>query len=205
MVFPWAELSPAETADSFVVLEADDPRAALARRVGTGLTIEGSSPLTRVRVGTLWDDVCVTPCQKHVDTTAVYRIEGEGIWPSSSFRLAEGTTVLRARTGSRTGLLGGAMLTLAGGGLTLVGGMVAAFSALPIDSNGDAESQRDTRRAVLVTGLVLLGVGVVSLVSGIALWVTNTTSVTDARGTVLGGGSRLHHAAWSLTPQGLTF
>ena len=161
-------------------LEADDPRATLSIRRGTGIVDDG--PFMRPRFGTIWEDVCVAPCDRAVDGRGVYRVDGEGLMPSGSFRLPAGNVDLRARTGSKGGWVGGLLLTSLGAGFTLAGAMTAGFSTIPVDStSGNVESQRSARAFLLDFGLVALGIGVVSVVTGVALLVGNTTHVTDGR------------------------
>ena len=180
-----ARPSRADDPPARVRIDADDPRAILSMRVGTGLVDGG--PYTRMRYGTVWQDVCATPCNREVDSTRTYRIEGEGIWPSDGFRLSPGPANLHVKAGSRSGVIGGAFLTLLGGGLTLMGGLVLGFSTLPVDPGSpDAQKQRDAKATFLTIGIVQLAVGIVSLAAGIPLWASSTTSVTDDSGRTVG-------------------
>ncbi len=202
-----ADDSRGSTPSTFVELEASDGRATLSRRVGTGF-VASESPflgMRHVQYGGVWEDVCLAPCTRAVSSDAVYRIEGEGLWPSGSFRLPAGSVGLRARMGSRGGLLGGVLLTVTGGGLTLMGGMLLAFSALPIDSTGPHGQPRGSAPNLLLpTALVVLGLGAIGLTTGIVLWSGNTSTVTDEHGQVVGRIAPPARA-WALTPTGLAF
>jgi hypothetical protein len=203
MRFPWSALAPSETAATLVRIEADDPRAVLSHRTGTGLTL---SPYgSRAQYGTLWEDVCAVPCEREVDSTRTYRIEGEGVWPSGAFRLRPGPETLHVKTGSRGGLVAGLVLTVIGGTFALNGGVFAAVSTIPVDTSApNVQEQRQTRNAFLAVGVVQLVLGVVGLGVGIPLWASNTTTVTDDTGQTIGALRGCTHAP-CFTPAGIAF
>ncbi len=208
MVFPWAYLSPADASSAFVHLDASDARATLSREVGSGYVMPDHSPFAarRLQYGSLWETVCVMPCLQGVSTSAVYRVEGDGILPSSSFRLDPGPVHLYAKTGSRGGLLGGVLLTMLGGGSTLMGGALLGLSTLSLQSTpSQAESAQNAKHTLFTMGLVMLGTGAVELATGIVLWSRSRTTVTDEGGKVVGGTRPPPRRGLSLTPNGLVF
>jgi hypothetical protein len=208
MTFRWGDLAPTETSIVYVKIDADDPRTTLSQRAGTGLTSDEAAPFAsrRFRYGTIWDEVCATPCEQRVDATRTYRIDGEGVWPSGPFRLPPGGEELHVKTGSRGALVGGMVLTLVGGSMVLMGSLFAGIgAALPADAGSpEAQKQRDAKGVFLTVGVVQLAIGLVSVAVGIPLWASNTTTVTDDRGNTIGLGPRSKQS-WTLTPAGLVF
>jgi hypothetical protein len=202
MLFPWATLAPGDASMALVELDATDPRATLSRYVGSGFS--GRLGSSRVQYGSLWENICVAPCGTDVSTRAVYRVEGDGIWPSSSFVLSAGPTLLHVKAGASRAVLGGAVLAATGGGFALMGGMFLGLSAIPVDrSQPDVARQEQTKGAFVTVGAVLLTAGLVGLVTGVAICAGNLTTVTDERGRVI--GTARAPRAGSLTPAGVLF
>jgi hypothetical protein len=169
-----------------VELDADDARATLSRHVGTGALFVPYR--SRPKIVAQWEDVCLAPCGRDVDTRALYRVDGEGLAPSGSFFLPPGPVRLRAQTGRLVGRAVGVAFTALGASYAPTGAVFLGLSALPGDT-------RPTFRAL---GGTFLGLGVVALAVGVPLLVANTTRVTDASGRAVG-------RPWSLTPLGLVF
>lgn len=119
-----------------------------------------------------WQRVCTAPCDVRVDANGDYRVAGDGINPSSRFRLTPGADYhLEAETGSaRAHLLSGLLF----GGALACG--VLAGTTYAVTHTGENPSRDNTLT------YVVLGVGVVALAVSIPLWLTSGTSVQTENG-----------------------
>lgn len=128
-------------------------------------------------VGREWRFACEAPCDIALDLDKSYRIVGDGVRASPTFRIAAapgGRVVLDVATASKAGLVGGIVLASLGGPVMLVGGIVVAMSSI----TGSANANR--------TGWIVFGVGAGSLVGGIILIVANgRTHVVQSNGNML--------------------
>jgi hypothetical protein len=122
--------------------------------------------------------------------------------PTDSFSLPRDRDKVRleAQMGSSNWRLIGIVGTVGGVGATLLGG--AALAATPILENQDVGS-RTFRTGVLAGGIVLLGVGVLALGTGLYLWSSNASSVRLDRGALSAQPTK--PSSWTFTGNGLTF
>ena len=136
-----------------------------------------------------WRPVCVAPCKADLPHMATYRIRGEDIWTSDTFKLplTKSEFFVSADAGSKSARIVGIVLTSVGGALTLAGHQVVE------KNTGGVEA----------AGKVVLGGGVVMLLVGIVLTVSNGTDVS-----VVGrrGSARVPIVeSFSWTPNGFVF
>ena len=122
-----------------------------------------------------WRTLCTTPCNQVVPSGGSYRIAGPGIVPSAPFTLSPGSAELRVKTGSLGAHIGGLFLTVIGASSVLTGGILVGIGrtfgpGTPFYDPGESAAFRGAGGAVL-------GVGLGSLVAGIALLATSGTKV----------------------------
>lgn len=133
-----------------------------------------------------WLHTCYAPCDQELDTTAEYRVVGDGIRTSAPFNLAakpRDRVVVHVSTGSNGGLAGGIVLAGLGLPTALAGLLIVAIakagnaldsvssgSSADVGYGGPSES----------TGWLVTGIGVGGMVGGVVLIVANAkTSVTQ--------------------------
>lgn len=156
-----------------VFLQTNRKDVALERRAGSLDLLEEDG--TASGTASLWARVCTAPCQAFVATGDELRIGGEGIAPSSSFRLDPRSRAVRidADAGSQRALSMGKTLVSTGIGLMALGTVL-----LVIPASGDDPSTTSAFDALRTVGYGALGAGGASTLVGIPLWVSNGTSVT---------------------------
>jgi hypothetical protein len=159
-----------EEPTSQIVFRADDPRATLERQAPA--MVDGHWVVR-------WQLVCMTSCNAEVGTTGLFRVGGDGIRDSSTFRLRpeQGTISITAKTGSSSGLGWGLASVMAGG-------VVGGSGAYGIGHNpcADAECERGARvtaAASLVLGSLAVGVGLYLIFAkGTSVSVSETPQAT---------------------------
>ncbi|MDF2691949.1 MAG: hypothetical protein K0S65_332 [Labilithrix sp.] len=187
-VFPWSEVDRIVVTTLPPSLDPPPPPSASTPPTPAPPTPEPepmTGPLARIHIDTpkpvvlyrrpwgtnSWTLVCNSPCTADVPVGDGYRVQGNGVHPSSEFRLGahEGDDVtLAVDPSSSTGTVFGGIL-LAAGGLTSYVGLVAATS----DRSNDKESTQ---------GLIALAVGASLGVGGLLLFIASrSTSVTPVR------------------------
>jgi hypothetical protein len=138
-----------------------------------------------------WKRVCTAPCDVRVDANEDYRVAGDGISPSSRFRLTPGADYhLAANTGSARARLLSQILfgsALACGGL--------ALTTYAVSHAGDDQPRDNTLT------YAVLGVGAVALAVAIPLWLSSGTSVQSENGESIARQGSLRLA--SLTSRGV--
>jgi hypothetical protein len=134
----------------------------------------------------IWEQVCVTPCQVHLDRFSTYRVAAiNKVSGSHKFTLPQGTDALHLKIDSGD-LLGhriGGALTGAGLVATIVGASLVAGAAAFKD-------ETQVRTAGFITG----GAGLIVMAIGIPIAIATATHI------VTDGGSQI-----ALTPHGVTF
>ncbi len=134
-------------------------------------------------IGREWRFACDAPCDIALDLDKAYRIIGDGVRPSPTFRIAAapgGRVVLDVATASKSGLVGGIVMASVGAPLMLIGGVIVAVGGLSSASGlstGDGEKK---------SGWIVFGIGAGGLVGGVILILTNArTNVVQSNGNTL--------------------
>ena len=116
-----------------------------------------------------WETACAAPCVVHLDANATYRVGGSGVATSRSFTLPKvpASAPLTLHVQARSAILSsaGTVLTTAGAVVTLVG----LVSTLYSPSITSTQAETDVRKAsvvILISGGVLLAVGIPLLLTG---------------------------------------
>ena len=124
-----------------------------------------------------WVGMCNAPCDQEMALDANYRIGGDGVRRSGTFRLAgkNGDHVfINVSTASKSGFVGGIVLISVGAPAFLIGGLVllvvAAIDATP--GAGDTGSAK-------IIGWSMFGGGAAAVVLGIVLLSTNGHTSMD--------------------------
>lgn len=153
---------------------ADEPREANVVRV----SIEGSD-------GVVLEEVdgphrCPAPCGVKLPV-GTYRIAGDGVRPSRTFKLApsgDERVTLTVNAGSKAGFVGGLVSTSVGGG-ALVVGAVLVLSSLRCTAGGFFQSTCTTAEGPRTAGYVSMLIGAVAVAVGVPTLVANArTKVT---------------------------
>lgn len=181
-----------------VVVEGDRPGVTLVRILGYGMVEAYTGYGTAIGAFEQSRPVCIAPCQADIEANGMYRIGGDGVSPTGTFGLpvqqGNGPLHLRVHAGSLGARVGGVWLLIGGISIGVAGGTLAALAA--------AESSVSSDPGLLVTGLVLTGVGVVGIVVGAILLAGSGTSVVTDSGITV---SRQRPAHPRLTLSGLAF
>ena len=169
-----------------VVLRADNPEATIEvldregeDALSRSFRAEGSTSPTGpdpTQHGE-WRHVCVSPCDQVVDVRRDYRVAGEGVVPSTAFKLQttpDGRIGLSAKTAG-TGRRSAGYALIAIGALGTAGGIGLLVAGEITKNHADATPSRTT--AFRAAGGAALGAGVVLLASGIAVAVLAKTHV----------------------------
>jgi hypothetical protein len=163
-----APSSPPPPATRAVTFSPDSPKAQLEFHgisVVDGIWKEG------------WIPVCIGPCAQSVPVSARYRVAGSWITASRRFEIGPGSQPLHleANTGSSVGRIVGTIATIVGGVAFAGGLLVAGFAGFcGLSNQPGACGSRDEQQTI---GLLVAGLGGVSLASGIVLVVQNRTIV----------------------------
>lgn len=170
---PSATQAPYQAPGLQVVFETNREEATLERRAGSVDWIEEDGSVSGT--ASLWTRICTAPCRTVVQPGDELRIAGEGVAPSSSFRLDPRSQAVRidADAGSQQTLSLGKTFVSTGIGLVALGAVLLIIPA-PSDDPPTA-SAFDTLRTI---GYGSLGAGGAMALIGIPLWVSNSTTVT---------------------------
>jgi hypothetical protein len=174
-----------------VQFRADDERAALQK-----LGRDGE-----------WFDACLAPCNGAVSATGTYRVAGDGIRASESFKLPPDKVRIEAEVGTRGRTVGGAILAIGGGVIAYVGAIVFL-----VGLSTNAQSERDGSSRVLsdeerdnlrtTGGLMVLGGGGAA-VGGLFMLLNNKTDVQvlhDPSGAARNGSATQESVGIRLSP-----
>jgi hypothetical protein len=186
---PWGE----GTGGVYVELRTDNPNVRIDR------VVEGTS------VGT----VCFAPCRKVLPRSNAYVITGDGVHPTSSFVLPDDRQqlTLDVHAGSSVNRTVGAAVLLVGG-ITAYLGLFAAeiYTLGAIDSSPSSSS---SRRDASTGALLVTGLGIVGVVTGIFLISSSRTTVVSSTGNSFSDGAPArparHRPAVAVTARGLEF
>ncbi|WP_394840962.1 hypothetical protein LZC95_28285 [Pendulispora brunnea] len=153
-----------------------------------------------------YEPLCTAPCTASADPNGIYRIAGEGITPSSVFRLPGRTHAdLRVRAGSSSKRWWGWVSTYVGAALAVGGGTFLLLDAISPQTNYDVKTGEETRSTTFRDiGIIGLVSGAPFLILGIVMVATSGTDVTTASGEMLARRSP-RPGKLSLSPTGLVF
>jgi hypothetical protein len=188
-----AQTPPAEPIGGapYVHIETNEPSAILLR--------VPRSPWERASLGAAYRDlgvpICRAPCDTSVDARrgdVLLVASPDSEFPRSpGFRLgpAHGTVTLSVEAGSKKRKRGGVALLAAGGALTGIGMFVGLFFGLTQAVDSDSSPPN----VAAIVGGAMVGTGVVAMVSGVAIFVSNRTTVEviPGPGVPLGRSARL--------------
>ena len=122
-----------------------------------------------------WRSVCESPCRLTLDPRFDYRIGGRGVVDSDPFRLPpSGRVRVEAHVGSSILRTVGTAFEIGG---FVFGALGGAVLLLPRDHSTDPEVH-NTKADQLIVGFGFIGVGVLTIVTGIFLKLMSHTSVT---------------------------
>ena len=134
---------------------------------GPVVTLRADSHKARLQVQRElnWQDVCVTPCNVAVNPAAIYRVGGGTIRGSDSFSMprSSGRVVIDAQVGSTIKHWVGVALAIGGAiGIGFGALYYSQADSLARSSNGSVEKgfYQGVGIAEIITGVVLLGVGI---------------------------------------------
>jgi hypothetical protein len=180
--------TPEEMRYRRVVVDVDStrPSAVVERRVSLTESEGAYFYLPFRSTSSIWEQVCVTPCQVDLDRFSTYRVAARnGVSASRPFTLPQGSQALQLKVdaGDLLGHRIGTVLGAAGLAAVIVG--VALVAGESIFS--DETQARDAGFITAGAGLVLLGVG-------IPIALATSTKVFGSDGTKIG-----------LTPRGFIF
>ncbi len=128
--------------------------------------------------GVGWDRLCSAPCDLRVDPAKTYRLDGPMLMASAPFKLEpRRPQTLYVNTANAGAYATGWVLAISGLAMMAPGAYIA-HQGVEVTDKSTGERTRST-----VPGWILLGVGAVMVIPGVALIVANTTTeVTDDRG-----------------------
>jgi hypothetical protein len=132
-----------------------------------------------------WFDACQTPCRGRVSATGTYRVGGDGIRLSESFKLTGDAMRIDASVGTRGRTVGGAILAIGGGAVAYVGALVFLLGAAEAASRGDDTSRPltdDERSDLRTVGGVMFLAGAGAGIGGLLMLLNNQTEVTFSHG-----------------------
>lgn len=146
----------------------------------------------------VWEPRCVAPCREFLETGRTYRIRGDGVVTSASFKLDERTTRIEAYTSSVARRNWGVVV----GGA----GAIAALSGLWMTriegaENFDSMRSREDVHSINEAGTAIMAGGICAMVVGFTLFFTNMTTTVSLRpasaGRPVGSGVGAH-TGWPL-------
>jgi hypothetical protein len=168
-----------------VDVESTQPSAVLERRVSVTESEGSYFFLPFGSRSSIWEEVCVTPCQVDLDRFSTYRVSARGgISGSRSFSLPQQSDQLSLKIDAGNLLAHRAGAALSGAGLAAVIVGVALVAG-----EGIFTDESKARTAGFITG----GAGLVVLAVGIPLALLTTTTVSGPAGKI------------ALSPRGVTF
>ncbi|HEX2570778.1 MAG TPA: hypothetical protein VH877_14570 [Polyangia bacterium] len=170
----------AQTPGTQLTIRTKNPNAQLTQTGGTNYVVGYGYGRYNNYAATIetWRPICTTPCNQVVPSGGPYRIAGPGIVPSAPFVLPAGSAELQVKTGSIGARIGGLFLTVIGGSAIITGGTLVGIGrsfgpGSPFYDPGEYASFR-------AGGGVVLGLGIGSLIAGIATLATSGTKVKIA-------------------------
>ena len=142
--------------------------------------------------GPYWESdserICITPCHKPVASGGIYRIGGEGVSPSSPFRLDGPNAKLDVSAGSSSARSAGGYMAVFGFLLAATGGVFLTMSLVSIEK----ESEDEDRITTIASTAAMIGGGIIGF-TGLGLFFANGTTVRDANGKELGRAPEPKH------------
>jgi len=168
-----AETAAPATSPALVVLDSTRAFTVLEHRandvIGWSLTL----PFPSFTSTTQWEPVCVAPCALRLDPNGVYRVGGGGVASSGAFALPRSPDPLRlhVHAGSSFWHDGGIVLTALGVTSVIAGVAIVGVSTAETDPSGAFKA-----------GVAFFVPGLVSMVVGAVLWITNGSNVVTEDG-----------------------
>lgn len=152
-----------------VAVSADSPEVTIERRAHTVEGWETTYLVPFFHSTEQWETACAAPCVVHLDSNATYRVGGSGVATSRSFTLpkvgASGPLTLHVQARSALLATAGTVLTTAGAVVTMVGLVSTLYSPSITSTQAEAEV-RKASVVILISGGVLLAVGIPLLLTG---------------------------------------
>lgn len=170
---PAATAAPAEVGMVWVHIEGGDG-------VDLESIITNAAPAGK-RVKNGWATMCTAPCDQQVPLAGSYRLAGDGIRASRTFKLAgkAGDKVyIQADPASRGGFVGGIVLISIGAPVLVIGSLVELVVAAINGASHLDGTYTDTSGAQVV-GLSMMGLGVAGIITGIVLVAGNGSTKLD--------------------------
>ncbi len=165
--------APVETGRVWVHIEGGDG-------VDLESIITNAAPAGK-RVSNGWATMCTAPCDQEVPLAGSYRLAGDGIRASRTFKLAgkAGDKVyIQADPASRGGFVGGIVLISVGAPVLVIGAFVELVVGVINAASRVDGSYTDTSGAQIV-GLSMMGLGVAGIITGIVLVAGNGSTKLD--------------------------
>lgn len=168
-----------------VDVESTQPSAVLERRVSVTESEGAYFFLPFGSRSSIWEQVCVTPCQVDLDRFSTYRVTARnGIAGSRSFTLPQQSDSLSLKIDA-----GNLLAHRAGGALSGAGLAAVIVGVALVAGEGIFTDEDKARNAGFITG----GAGLVVLAVGIPLALLTSTTVSGPAGKI------------ALGPRGVTF
>jgi hypothetical protein len=176
-----------------VQMHSDDPRTRIDKVMGPGASIP----------------VCFSPCDKMLDTSSTYIIQGEGIRATSRFMLPDDRDSVRldVQSGSTSRVAGGAVLMGAGLITAYAGLFVLAATAVSNTASDLGTTTGQPQHHSPVLGEVMILGGLAAGVVGLYLVASTHTTVSSSSGATFtrDTGAPRKWPRLALTPNGLVF
>ncbi|MFO0661502.1 MAG: hypothetical protein U0165_16970 [Polyangiaceae bacterium] len=179
-IFSYASSARAEPSSSA------PPGAVTAPKLGGRLVLDTTSSAvierreyfnTGVGYDSRWVEVCSAPCNVPADPEVDYRVGGQGIEPSRSFRVSPtGVTMVRADV-ALTGPKYGGIVMLGAGILAVNVGPVLMLAGVAKDLN-EGDNKSDGSSLTRAGALVTLG-GLAVGIAGLVLFLSNDKTTTQ--------------------------
>jgi hypothetical protein len=180
-----------------VVFLDSDQGADLERHIGSSSLAVGGRELDVEH----WERVCTAPCNRSLPA-GEYRLHGEGLRSSETFRLTGGSAHVSGHLGSKYPFTMGWTLALTGAAVAVTFALLAATTQPTTATDRFGQTTvvgSDPRGTYWVTAGIAGAVAAV----GVVLWLTNLNSLEVQGGSASIG---LHIAKGiTLTPAGITF
>jgi hypothetical protein len=130
------------------------------------------------QVGAQWIGMCNAPCDRDLPLDAVYRMAGNGVRNSHTFRLSATRPgeriIIAVNPASKGGFVGGIVLVSIGAPVLILGGFVLLIAAAIDATPGQPETG-----AAKAVGWTMAAVGAIGVVGGIVLIVNNASTGVD--------------------------
>jgi len=184
---------PAWARDVTVVLEADDPGAALMLQTPAPRGLDQGGLNGNVGLIMASSPLCAAPCAARVPAGSTLAVGGRGLRQSRPFVVSGDNATVRvgAEVGTENALVGGIILGAGGGLVGLVG-----LAMLPIAFFVDSTSLK-------IASAVMIPAGIAGVVGGITMAAGSETKIRVEPGAPGGPTTRRRTARLQVSPFGL--